>query len=328
MRDSIDGQRTTCFEWTGRTCRKLANGLRSYAEGKAFIKIMGNLYMYPWSFRYASFLLNRFRVLEKIGKTSYELATGHAYRGKLALYGETVMFKRLTKYKASDTFERGIWVGKHSWNDNHIILTPEGAFEARTIRRMAVEESFKGTDMIIAKGLPWAYSPQGIMMKHGGSAQRYRQPTLENEATEEEMRMITEAVAAGVVTPAPGLKPQPTTPGFLTVAAPTTPAIGRETPRKRRAEEPLEDLEAEKQENEDSPRRVREKRETLHEESQDGEKRSRKEETEIERLQPIRRDRERSVRIDLQARRPVRFLGCIHPSMQGSEPLRRMEMRK
>ena len=143
-------------------------------------------------------MLKRFRVLEKIGKASYELATGHAYRGQLALYGETVMFKRMTKYKASDTFERGIRVGKHSWNDTHIILTPEGAFEARTIRRLAVKDSFNGTDMIIAKKLPWSYSPQMIMMKHGGSAQRYRQPTLENETTEEEIKAITEAVAAGV----------------------------------------------------------------------------------------------------------------------------------
>ena len=209
--------------------------------------------MYPWSFRCASFLINRFRVLEKIGETSYELATGHVYRGKLALYGETVMFKRMTKYKASDTFERGIWVGKHSWNDTHIILTPEGAFEARTIRRLAVEECFRGTGIIIAKGLPWAYPPQGIMMKHGGSAQRYRQPTLENEATEEEMKMTTEAVAAGVVTPASGLKPQPTTPGLPAVTAPMTPAIGRETPRKRSAEEGEGEPEAKRHDDEDPP---------------------------------------------------------------------------
>ena len=39
--------------------------------------------VYAWSFRYAAFLLNRFRVLEKVGKTSYELATGHAYTGQM-----------------------------------------------------------------------------------------------------------------------------------------------------------------------------------------------------------------------------------------------------
>ena len=69
--------------------------------------------MFPWSCRYASFLVIRFRVLDKIGRTSYELATGHNYRGKLALFGETVMFRKLTQYKGNNTFRRGIWVGKN-----------------------------------------------------------------------------------------------------------------------------------------------------------------------------------------------------------------------
>lgn len=121
-------------------------------------------------------------------------------------------------------------------------------------------------------------------MKHGGSAQRYRQPTLETEATEEEMKAITEAVAAGVVTPAPGLKPQPTTPG-LPAAAPMTPAIDRETPRKRSAEETPDEPEARRhddEDSEDSPRRAHEKRETPHEDSGEGEKKQRREESEIE----------------------------------------------
>lgn len=98
--------------------------------------------------------VNRFRVLEKVGRTSYELATGHNYKGKLALFGETVVFKKLVQYKGSNTFHRGIWVGKNQWND------AEEAFEARTIRRLAMEESFVATDMVIAKGLPWSYSPK------------------------------------------------------------------------------------------------------------------------------------------------------------------------
>ena len=160
-----------------QTVRKMANCLRSFAESKAHIQIDGSFHMYPWAFRHAAFLVNRFRVLEKVGRTSHELATGHAYNGKLALYGGTVLFKRLVKYKASDTFEQGIWIGKNCWNDQHVILTPEGAFESRAIRRCAPEESFRATDMVIAKGLPRSYSPQGILMRHGGQTQspRWRQ---------------------------------------------------------------------------------------------------------------------------------------------------------
>ena len=210
--------------------RRLANCLRSFAETRAKVNIMGNMYVYPWSFRYAAFLLNRFRVLEKVGKTSYELATGHAYRGKLALFGESVMFKKLTKYKANDIFERGVWVGKHSWNDHHVVLTAAGAFEARTIRRLAAEQAFIASDLVIVKGLPWAYSPQGSLMKHAGAAQRYRQPTLEAEASEEELKAVRDAVAA----PAPGLRAQPSTPG-LAGGAPVTPAVIPTTPRAKRS---------------------------------------------------------------------------------------------
>ena len=209
------GQRASNGQVAVQTARKMADCLRSFAETKDHIQIDGSFHMYPWAFRHASFLINRFRVLEKIGRASYELATGHAYNGKLALYGETVLFKRLVKYKGSDTFERGIWVGKSCWNDQRVIHVTEGAFESRTTRRCAPEESFRGAGMVIAKGLPWSY------------AQRYRQPTLEAEATEEELEAISEAIAAGVVTPAPGPHGQPKTPAAAAPGAPTTLGLYR-----------------------------------------------------------------------------------------------------
>ena len=44
---------------------------------------------------------------------------------------------------------------------------------------------------IHAKGFPWSYFAQGVLMKHAGQAQRYRQPTLEMDADEEELKEIT-----------------------------------------------------------------------------------------------------------------------------------------
>ena len=190
-----------------QTVRKMANCLRSFAETNAHIQIDGSFHMYPWAFKHAAFLINRFRVLEKIGRTSHEL-------------------------------------------------------ESRTIRRCAPEESFRATDMVVAKGLPWSYSPQGILMRHGGQAQRYRQPTLEADATEEELKAISEAIAAGVVTPAPGLHGQPKTPA-MAIGAPTTPAPMPSTPKaKRPAEEAVaEEPEEKRQDKTESPRKGQEKRE-------------------------------------------------------------------
>ena len=211
-----------------QTVRRLANCFRTFAEDRARLRILGSFHLYPWSFRYAAFLINRFRVLEKCNKTSFELATGHGYHGKLALFGESVLFKKIVKFKGNNIFERGVWAGKRPWNDTHVILTPEGAFESRTIRRLAVGENFIATDIVISKGLPWSYSPQGILMRHAEQTQRTRQPTLEAEAEESEMKEIATEVAAGMVGPTPGLKtPVPNTPGIV---APKTPNVGSMAP--------------------------------------------------------------------------------------------------
>ena len=148
-----------------QTVRRMAGCIRCFAEDRARIDIGGSFHVFPWAFKRAAFLINRFRVLDCCNKTSFELAPGHLYNGKLAIFGESVMFKRLVKYKGSNILERGVWVGKHPFNDNHIVLTSNGAYESRTIRRLSTAENFSGVDIFTAKGLPWSYSRQGILMK-------------------------------------------------------------------------------------------------------------------------------------------------------------------
>ena len=258
-----------------QTVRRLANCLRAFAGDKANIDILGNFHLYPWAFKHAAFLINRFRVLEGTGKTSYELGTGHSYRGKLALFGESVMFKRVVRNKGSDGFIRGIWCGKHVWNDMHIVLTPEGAYEARTIRRLAAEQSFNALEMVIAKGLPWNYSPQGILMKRIVGRQQ-RNPTVEADINPDELEEMSKTVAAGLVTPAPGLAAQPKTPVGV-FAAPGTPAQGGEANAglKRSIErQQEEESEAKRQDTTESPRKMVTKRGGAEDEQTD-EKRQR-----------------------------------------------------
>ena len=248
-----------------QTVRKMANCLRWYAEDKARINIEGGFDIYPWSFKHASFLINRFRVLDGVSRTSFELATGHPYRGKLALFGESVLFKRAVRNKGSAVFEKGVWVTKHPWNDNHVLLSTTGAYESRTIRRLAPEDSFSGPEIFTAKGLPWSYSAQGILMKHAGQAQRYRQPTLEMEASEEELTAIAQDVATGVVTPAPGCQPMTpgitlTTTGPSTGEAPRTPSKAVEKRQLSEEEKSEGERESKKLDASESPRRQAEKR--------------------------------------------------------------------
>lgn len=65
-----------------QTVRRLGNCLRAFAEEPGRINILGELSLAPLGLQACSFLVNRFRVLERCNKTSHESATGHPYRGK------------------------------------------------------------------------------------------------------------------------------------------------------------------------------------------------------------------------------------------------------
>ena len=150
-------------ERTVQSVRRLANTLRQFAEEKTGVKVTGDMHCYPWSFRHAAWLMLRYRVIN--GATSFEVLTDRRYVGKVALWGETVLFKDVTafKHKGEPVYRKGVWVGKSSWSDSHICLTRSGAVEARSIRRLP--DQFDGQMLINCRGLPWQYSVQGILMK-------------------------------------------------------------------------------------------------------------------------------------------------------------------
>ncbi|CAJ1389407.1 unnamed protein product [Effrenium voratum] len=69
-----------------------SDGERYYAEEQAQVTVLGSSHVYPWSFRHASWLINRY-LLEKERKTSYEVWSGRKYQGKICLFGESVMYR-------------------------------------------------------------------------------------------------------------------------------------------------------------------------------------------------------------------------------------------
>lgn len=88
-----------------QSVRRLANCLRMFGEERARLSITGDNHLFAWSFKYASFLINRYRALEGVGGVSYELV----------LYGEVVMYKGMIRRKGSNALEQGTWCGKHSF---------------------------------------------------------------------------------------------------------------------------------------------------------------------------------------------------------------------
>ena len=113
-------------------------------------------------------------------------------------------------------------------------------------------------------------------MKHGGQAQKYRQPTLEAEIQPEELDDIAQTVAAGLVTPAPGLHISQNQQG-TGVAAPVTPALPNPS-TKRQQDDIEDDRTLKRQDTTESPRKLAEKRE-VEEVEAEAEKRKKTEES-------------------------------------------------
>ena len=66
-------------------------------------------------------------------------------KGKVVLFGNSVMYKDVTALKGEAVYKRGVWVGKSFWSHSNVVLTPEGAVESRSIRRLTTQLKKKRT---------------------------------------------------------------------------------------------------------------------------------------------------------------------------------------
>ena len=69
------------------------------------------------------------------GGPAFEALQGRKFRAQMLAFGESCIFFKPTKYKGDLQWKRGIWVGLSEKNGAHVLLTPEGAVESRSVRR-------------------------------------------------------------------------------------------------------------------------------------------------------------------------------------------------
>lgn len=101
----------------------------------------------------------------------------------------------------------------------------------------------------------------GYLKKHGEQAQKYRQTTLEAEIQPAELENVAQAVAAGLVTPAPGLHGNAQGQQGVGVPAPMTPALPTPSTKREHGEQESA-REAKRQDITESPRKTANKRGT------------------------------------------------------------------
>ena len=115
--------------------RQLTNTLLSVYEAETDSKVSSLSPVHSWAWRHASFLQQRFSRSQ--GVSPFELALGRPYLSKLVCFGETVFGRVRSKVKGQPRWCKGVWLGKLSSSDGHILFCAPGVFlSCRSIRRL------------------------------------------------------------------------------------------------------------------------------------------------------------------------------------------------
>ena len=96
--------------------------------------------LFPWVVKHAPWTLNRY-LEHSDGRASYERRWGRKYNHAVCTFGETILFKNPShNFKASSAWERGIWLGKDTESEEHIVGTKEGARNRGSFGHQAAED--------------------------------------------------------------------------------------------------------------------------------------------------------------------------------------------
>ena len=89
-----------------------------------------------WAIRHASWILTRY-LRHADRKTSYERRWQQPYASPLCIFGETVMYAEQTKVlpKHAIRFNSGIWVGRCTISNAHLVVDGSKLFRTQTVRR-------------------------------------------------------------------------------------------------------------------------------------------------------------------------------------------------
>ena len=97
--------------------------------------------MYPWVVRHASWTHDRFQA-HADGHTAYFRVRGRNYEGRLFGIGAPVMIrlpKATEEPKLEMRWKPGLWLGKATDSDGHIVGTPDGILVGRSVRPLVVD---------------------------------------------------------------------------------------------------------------------------------------------------------------------------------------------
>ena len=96
--------------------------------------------VFTWLVKHAQFLLNNFAIRSD-GLTPFERRWSKRYASALRKFGEIVLCRLRGKQpKADPSWAPGLWLGRDTSADTHVVGTTSGVFKTRSICRLPVSE--------------------------------------------------------------------------------------------------------------------------------------------------------------------------------------------
>ena len=115
--------------------------LRFNSERNLRLKIGPVSQLLPWIVRHAGFLITRFQVRPS-GRTPFEELRMVKYTSPILQMFEKVLAPEagVTDQKLRGPWQVGLWLGRSTDTNEHLISTETGVVRARTVRRVVPEE--------------------------------------------------------------------------------------------------------------------------------------------------------------------------------------------
>ena len=131
--------------------------MKEVSEDKAQTRLSATDSITSWMSRHAAFLQTRFSV-GKDGKTPFKRRHHKEYTSQLLPFGSAVDAKvrdeETERSKFDSRFTPGIWLGRATESDEHIVGTAQGVYTARSARAKNDQEIWNSGLIKSMKGTP------------------------------------------------------------------------------------------------------------------------------------------------------------------------------
>ena len=113
--------------------------------------------IFDWLVRHAAWVHERFRRSRRDGRTAFARHKLREYPSQVVPFGETVIFRDTgpIKCKLRSNWNFGVWLGRDSQNDMHVLGTRQGIVKARSVKRTIQSERYDQQLLLQMRGRPY-----------------------------------------------------------------------------------------------------------------------------------------------------------------------------